>query len=68
MKGKKGVKCESVGRSFECRERERERERECAGGGKKKGEKVLDLVFREEGQNWVCRKKKCTVILFLKKK
>ena len=40
MKGKKGVKCESVGRSFECRERERERERECAGGGKKKGEKV----------------------------
>ena len=39
-------------------------ERESTGGGTKKGEKVLDLVFREEGQNWVCRKKKCAVILF----
>ena len=32
-------------------------ERESTGGGTKKGEKVLDLVFSEEGQNWVYRKK-----------
>ena len=50
---KKGMKCECewVGRSFEFREGE------STGGGTKKGEKVLDLVFREEGQNWVYRKK-----------
>ena len=43
-------------------------ERESTGGGTKKGEKVLDLVFREEGQNWVCRKKKmCGYFIFFLK-
>ena len=33
------------------------RERERTGGGTKKGEKALDLVFRQKGQNWVYGKK-----------